>query len=139
MRTTHHVLFVGLSLVALASAATAQGQRWLRQFGTPSEGKAIGVAPDGSRGSYACGTTRGSLGVPAMGAEDVWIARRDGVGHLLWTRLLGTPGFDIATSAAPDGAGGVYVAGVKLGRMAGSSTGAQGDAWLAHVDSAGTR
>ncbi len=64
------------------------------------------------------------LSTPAMGQT------------LVWTRQIGTPSYDQANALAPDGGGGVFVAGDTRGNLAAPSAG-DGDVWLAHFDSSG--
>ena len=63
-------------------------------------------------------------------------ARRDG--HDARKRQLGTPSIDEIRAAAPDGAGGVYVAGSTQGSLAAANAG-YSDLWVAHYDGAGNR
>ncbi|MBK8180894.1 MAG: hypothetical protein IPK67_18775 [Planctomycetes bacterium] len=111
---------------------------WIRQFGSAGEDLAYAAAPDGTGGFYVTGMTTGSLAGPAVGTFDYWLAHYDSAGSQLWALQSGSIAYDEATAAAPDGAGGVYVAGRTLGSLGGASAG-QYDAWLAHYDSAGTR
>ena len=54
----------------------------------------------------------------------------------LWIRQFGTVAMDFALAAAGDGLGGVYLAGVTSGSLAGPNAGG-GDAWVARYDSTG--
>lgn len=148
MKSTHPALLTGLALLALASSSNAQvarrtspstpDQPWTRQLGTSAADVTKCVTPDGSGGVYAFGSTQGSLGGPTLGGADVWIARYDGGGNLLWTRQIGTANDEKAESAAPDGAGGVFVCGSTTGNLAGTLVGSS-DAWVARYDGAGNQ
>jgi hypothetical protein len=58
----------------------------------------------------------------------------------LWVQQFGTINRDVATAAAPDGAGGTYLCGSTHGDLGGPN-GGQGhtDAWIAHHDAAGNQ
>src|SRR5688572_30799463 len=53
-----------------------------------------------------------------------------------WIQQFGTSGFDEGVGTAPDGSGGVYVAGLTTASLGGPSAGNY-DAWLARHDGAG--
>jgi hypothetical protein len=125
--------------VALAALpAVAQNQIWIRQLGTTDSDAFYATAPDGSGGVYAGGMSRGSLGGPNAGGEDVLLASYGRGGNNLWIRQIGTSAADWIYAAAPDGSGGVYVSGQTLGSLGGPSAGGY-DVWLARYDSAGNQ
>lgn len=113
-------------------------QLWIRQFGTSTIDQLTAIASDGAGGAYVAGSTWGSLGAASAGGLDVWLARFDGVGNQLWLLQFGTNADEQPWCAAPDGNGGVYVAGFTHGALGGSSAG-DDDAWLAHYDGAGNQ
>ena len=123
---------------ALTSAADAQNQTWIRQFGTGAVDYASEPAPDSSGGVYISGHTDGSLGGPNAGSWDVWLAHYDSAGNQIWLRQFGTSSNDFASGAAPDGAGGVYINGRTYGSLGGPHAGL-GDAWIARYDGAGNQ
>jgi hypothetical protein len=109
---------------------------WTTQFGTTGDDYGHAAAPDGAGGVYVTGGTEGSLGGPNAGGYDVFLARYAHTGNQLWTRQLGTDSADGANAAAPDGAGGVYVAGDTDGSLGGPNAGGQ-DAWIERYDADG--
>ena len=114
----------------------AAGERlWIRQFGT---GYPWGLAPDGAGGVLVAGYTEGSLGGPNAGGLDAFLARYNSAGEQLWIRQFGTSRNEFAYRLAPDGAGGVLVAGETQGSLAGPNAGGR-DAFLAHYDSTGNQ
>ncbi|MCH7793015.1 MAG: hypothetical protein IID31_12140 [Planctomycetes bacterium] len=124
---------------AFVARYDGEGNRlWISQFGTSREDFAIAVAPDGSGGVFVAGSTRGILGDPSQRCTDVFLARYDGAGKRIWIRQFGTSDCEEANALAPDGAGGVMVAGWTGGSLGGLSAGS-GDAFLARYDSAGNR
>lgn len=116
----------------------AGNQLWIRQFGTNKDDWNTAATPDGAGGVYLTGWTAGSLGGPSAGNWDIWVARYDGSGNQLWIRQLGTIFNDRPHSAAPDGAGGVYVVGEAKLDLGGTRVGGY-DAWLARYDGAGNQ
>jgi uncharacterized protein (TIGR03437 family) len=82
--------------------------KWVRQFGTPADDLATGVAGDGS-GAYVVGYTGGSFG-SQIGAVDSFIRKYDPEGNVLWTRQFGTVVDDFAFGVATHTSG-VYVVG----------------------------
>ena len=133
---------VPLSLLSLLTApipaAHGQEQLWLTQFGTSERESAYALAPDGAGGVMVAGGTSGSLGGPNAGLNDAFLARYDGAGNQLWIRQFGTSEGEIAWALAPDGAGGVFIAGHTNGSLGGPTAG-PADVFLARYDSAGNR
>jgi hypothetical protein len=70
-------------------------------------------APNG--GCYVAGYTRsGDIDcIGNHGAGDVYLAMLDKNGNILWHKDLGGTGYDYATSAVADNAGGIVIAGVS--------------------------
>ena len=94
---------------AFISLHDESGQlKWVRQFGTPAEDVATGVAGDGS-GAYVVGHTAGSFG-SQIGSVDSFIRKYDPNGNVLWTRQFGTVVDDYAFGVATHTSG-VYVVG----------------------------
>ena len=128
----------GFSDAYLARYDSAGNQLWIRQFGTSESDRANALAPDGAGGVIVAGYTTGSLGGPNAGSSDVFLARYDSAGNQLWITQFGTSRDEHAYALAPDGAGGVMVAGDTSGSLGGPNAGSF-DAYLARYDSAGNR
>jgi hypothetical protein len=119
--------------VFLTRVDSSGAEIWMRQFGAagPEAGEAL--APDDAGGVYVVG------GAEDLGGDaDVFVARYDAAGSQMWLREFGSPEFDIAFSAATDGAGGVYIAGSTQGVLGASSAGAN-DVFVARYDPSGAR
>jgi hypothetical protein len=118
---------------------------WTRQFGTPEDDQARGVATDASGNIYVAGYVKGDLdgGGPGVhaGLEDAFIRKYDAAGALLWTRQKGTSASDfaygLATSKQLTGAIHVYAAGYTKGNFDGTSQGSN-DAIVMKYDNAGS-
>ena len=122
----------------LARCDAAGSLSWMRQLGTSVDDQAYGVASDGLGGVYVCGSTAGALSNLGFGSTDAWFARYDGNGNLLAITQFGSISSESALSCAPDGSGGVYLAGYCSGNLAGPSAGTD-DVWLARFDAAGNQ
>jgi len=91
---------------------------WTRQFGSPDQDEASGVAADSS-GVYVVGYTRGALpGHTNAGSQDAFLRKYDGNGNELWTRQFGSSGMEFALAVAVDMSG-IYVRG--FGELTGGS------------------
>lgn len=103
---------------------------WTQTFGTALYDYPHGIASDGLGGAVFVGTTTGSLFGPNQGSADIWIARCDESGSLLWSRQIGTNAWDAAYGVSVSTAGDVFVAGVTTGAFGATPSGGD-DAWVA--------
>ena len=122
----------------VAKYATDGHLLWTQQLGTASSDYAYGVATDGAGNVYLTGSTSGSLGGANKGRWDAFVTKYAADGHRLWTRQLGTAGYDDATGVATDAAGNVYLTGSTSRLLGGASKGYY-DAWVAKLDIDGHR
>lgn len=76
---------------------------WARQFGTPVEDGANGVAVTSDGDALAVGYTDGDLGRASSGGRDAWITRFDPGGRQRWMTQFGTSGSDELTSVTVTG------------------------------------
>ncbi|MCH7792788.1 MAG: hypothetical protein IID31_10990, partial [Planctomycetes bacterium] len=113
-------------------------QLWVVQIGSADSDSVRALSSDGAGGVMVAGYTRHNLGGPSAGGTDVFLARYDDTGNQLWIRQFGTSSNELARALAPDGAGGVIVAGSTSGSLGGPSAGSS-DAFLARYDAAGNR
>jgi len=111
---------------------------WTSQLGTSDAECCYSVAVDGSGNAYITGLTSGSLGAPNAGGNDAFLAKFDTSGGFLWTRQLGTSGWDSARSVALDGSGNAYIVGMTEGSLGGDANAGGNDAFLAKYDSSGS-
>jgi hypothetical protein len=114
---------------------------WTRQFGTPGFDEALGVAVSPSGDVYVVGSTFGTLGASSDGARDVYVRRFSSAGAVSWTRQFGSSagGDEYGTAIAVDVAGAAYVAGVTDGALVQGALAGGLDAFVARLDSSGTR
>ncbi len=109
---------------------------WTRQFGSSSSDIPTGVAIDSSA-VYVVGDTNGSLpGQTNQGSWDGFVRKYDLDGNALWTRQIGTSGFDSGSGVALAG-GAIYVAGYTGGAMPGQASAGDLDAYVRKYDGSG--
>lgn len=84
---------------------------WQQQLGTPEDDRAVGAGIDGSGNVYVAGYTNGSLGGPAVGEQNGWVAKYDPAGGQRWVRQFGRDLSDEFWEVASDRAGSLYVTG----------------------------
>ena len=125
-------------LGGLAVPAMGQDKLWMTQFGTSATDSARALATDGAGGVMVAGFTEGNLGGRHAGYYDAFIARYDADGAQLWIRQFGTNLEDVVSALAPDGTGGVMVAGYTEGILGGANAG-RFDAFVARYDADGTQ
>lgn len=107
------------SLCFFSILLNAQTPNWLwaKTAGNTSNDIANSVAVDASGNSYIAGAflsptiTFGSTTLTNNGADDIFLAKYDASGNVLWARSAGGTNHDYANSVAVDPSGNVYVAG----------------------------
>lgn len=76
---------------------------WARQFGTPAEDAALGVAITPELDAIAVGYTDGDVERASSGGRDAWISRFDPAGRQRWIIQFGSAGTDQANAVAISG------------------------------------
>jgi alpha-tubulin suppressor-like RCC1 family protein len=89
---------------------------WARRAGGTSEDESRGVAVDPSGNIYLAGYFQGtgafgSSNLTATGLQDIFVAKYDPAGTLLWAQKAGGPNADFANGIAVDSLGNAYVTG----------------------------
>jgi hypothetical protein len=126
----------GLTDVFLAKYDASGTLQWTRQFGTSNYDDGLSVSADGLGGVYIAGRTQGNLDGTNAGNTDAFLRKYDAAGTVLWTRQLGTTGFDESTSVSADALGNVYISGETEGSLGGPNTGSY-DAFVSKYNSSG--
>ncbi len=112
---------------------------WTRQWGTPDEDRALGIATDTEGNIYVTGFTEGSLdGNPARGSRDGILTKFTRFGVISWSRQWGTTGDDRGFGVAVDGAQNACVAGHTEGSLHGQPHAGSDDIFLVCHDIAGS-
>ena len=111
----------GVSDAFIAKYDSAGSILWVRTVGGTGEETANSVAVDADDNCYLTGyfqkaASFGSTSLTNRGGVDLFLAKYDPNGTLLWARSAGGPGEDIAFAVATDPQGGVVVAGYFNGQ-----------------------
>lgn len=108
---------------------------WSRLLGTPEQDRATCVSVDVFGNLYVSGDTNGSLGGtnPNPRTLDVFVAKYDPLGSLLWIKQLGTTETDESLGIFADDLGNAYVTGTTLGPLGGRFAGGFSDAFIAKL------
>ncbi len=103
------------STVAKVALEVSPEFLWLRRSGTNSDDQALAVALDGTNAVYVAGLFTGTnpnfTNLTSAGGTDIFLAKYDREGNLLWAKRAGGTLNDAAQALRVDGAGNVLVAG----------------------------
>ncbi len=108
-----------------------------KNLGTTDGDTARGIALDSSGNAWITGSTFGNLGGGSQGDYDVFIAKYDSTGNLLFSKNLGTSGLEFSYRIAIDSSGNAWVTGFTTGDFGGGNQGGN-DAFIAKYDTSGT-
>jgi Beta-propeller repeat len=100
---------------------------WVRNAGGKSEDAAFGIATDVSGNSYVTGyfsgtALFGTTKVVSMGYSDIFVAKYDAAGNMVWVRSGGGSYQDEAYAVSTDIAGNCYITGYFTGNSIFAST-----------------
>ena len=111
---------------------------WETHLGGPAGDSPLGISAGPDDSIYVAGFTEGALAGPNAGSADVWLARLDPDGAVVWQRQFGGElwdrGFDVTAFD-----GGAYVSGYTFGDIGDAPAHGAGDAFVARFDSEGNR
>ena len=114
-------LLVGLQLAGQATEVGPRGV-WPRAFGGPERDTAQGIAVDSQGSSYVIGhfqgsSTFGTVPLAGAGLTDVFVAKLDPRGQVVWARAFGGPGADEGHAIAVDASGHLLATGSFSGTV----------------------
>ncbi|MBW2527232.1 MAG: hypothetical protein JRI23_23830 [Deltaproteobacteria bacterium] len=125
--------------------AFESGVEWVQRLGDTGDERIADVIEDNQGnllliGSFSGTTVLGAGQVSSAGADDVFLAKLDGQGELLWSHTFGAQAVDAGRAIATDGSGNVFAAGsfsdgVDFG--GGALTAAGQDGFVVKLDGAG--
>jgi hypothetical protein len=101
---------------------------WAKSEGSSKSEKALGVSYDDAGNVVICGyftdtTYFNGVMIPGNGNHDIFVAKYDATGNLLWVKHAGGPLRDEALSVKCDASGNIYVCGMHSnGFVCGSTT-----------------
>jgi len=125
-----------IATVFLPAAAPGQAVEWIRQFGSPDEDTAAGVAADAGGNAYVAGDAADALpGQMPVGSTDAYVRKYDSRGTEIWTRQFGVDreavyGEDVAVGPS----GNVFIAGDISGTFPGEVNYGPRDGYLRKYD-----
>jgi hypothetical protein len=113
--------------VFIAKYDAAGNFQWANQAGSSGEDFARNVAIDGSGNSYITGTFKGiasfgSTTLTSSGLEDMFVAKYDAAGNVLWAKSAGGTNKDAANGIDVDASGNCAITGEFQGSAAFGST-----------------
>ncbi len=126
----------------LAAVDTEGNVQWKRLLGTNAADSASSIKVDGIGNIFVSGRSAGKIGSKQLrssdttgtvhlGGEDMFVAKYDPAGALLWKQQFGTTADEGANAMALSGSS-VYLAGVTTGAFGAASGGGE-DAWIARL------
>jgi hypothetical protein len=141
MRQTIILAGIAVAVMVLASAESARAETpyataWTRQLGTTSYDGSRAVAVGTAGNAYISGYTQGNLGGTNAGGYDAFLTKYNSSGTAIWTRQIGTSGYDYSYGVAVDTTGNAYISGYTQGGLGGTNAGGY-DAFLTKYDSSG--
>ncbi|MFG0285204.1 MAG: SBBP repeat-containing protein [Phycisphaerales bacterium JB039] len=112
------VAAVGGVLAGAAGAEDPYEVTWSLQIATPETEQAYAVAVDGAGDLLVTGYTWGALAPPSAGSTDIFLAKYDASGGLVWMRQFGSSSGDSSNAVALDAAGSAFITGTTHGSLA---------------------
>jgi hypothetical protein len=91
---------------------------WNTFLGTTNNEWGSGIVVDGSGNVYVAGLSNSTWGTPVnphSGGDDVFVAKLDSSGNILWNTFLGSMNSEENSAIEIDGSGNIYVTGLTLG------------------------
>ncbi len=115
---------------------------WNTFLGGSAQDEGLGIRVDSSKNVYVMGISQATWGSPKRAfssSYDVFAAKLDRNGNLLWNTFLGGGGWDGGGGIAVDGSGNVYVSGDSPGKWGSPRRAftARTDAFVAKLDNNG--
>ena len=115
---------------------------WNTYLGSDTDDQAFGIVIDLAGNVFVTGASDATWGSPLTahhGGYDIFVAKLDSSGNLVWNTFFGDSGNEIASGIAADNVGNLYLAGVTYETWASPVRGFSGvkDAFAAKVDSNG--
>ena len=97
---------------------------WTSLTGSSTTDSGNDIAIDGKGNVVVVGTTFGSInGDPLQGNQDIFIAKYNKTGDLLWTHQIGTVDYERYAGINIDSSGNIYAVGSSTGSLAASNQG----------------
>ena len=148
MKKNHNYNIFLLLILLLYNFAFSQtpNWHWAKQAGGTSSEYGYGIAVDGSGNSFVTGSFNGTASfngtsLSSVGGNDIFVAKYDAKGTLLWAKKAGGSNSDYGYGIALDGSGNSYVTGSfrDMASFNGTSLSSSGasDIFVAKYDASG--
>ena len=133
----------------IAKYNAAGGLSWIKSLGAVNSDYAYAIETDAAGNCFVAGkfnasTSIGGASLTANGADDIFVAKLDSTGTVVWAKSAGSTSSDFAKGISLDGAGNIYITGNFSGTATfyGSTnltltTAGQWDAFIAKYDASG--
>ncbi len=117
---TFNVVATGSDDVFILKLNSSGNFIWARAMGGLNSDMGRGIAIDGNENIYTTGSFGatadfdpgvGIFNLNAVGLDDIYIAKLDSAGNLVWAKAMGSPGPDYGKSIAIDDNGNIYTIG----------------------------
>jgi len=137
----------GLEDIFVAKYDAAGTLQWARQAGGSACDEGLGIAVDGTGNVFVTGffqgnASFGTTNLTSFGQSDVFVAKYDPAGNLVWVSQAGSRDYDEANAIALDDAGNAYVTGyfdgnARFGSNVLANVSLSDNIFVAKCDSAG--
>jgi Ca2+-binding RTX toxin-like protein len=113
---------------------------WTKLLGSTGDDFANALTTGNDGAIYVSGITYGNLdGQTNSGYVDAFITKYNPDGTKVWTKLLGTSGYDWATALTTGNDGAIYVSGSTSGNLDGQTNSGGSDAFITKYNPDGTK
>ncbi len=115
-------------------------KQWIKQFGTEGNDYATGIKIDKNGQIVVVGYSNGSLATTKTTSNDVFVAKYNSNGEVIWLKQFGSisDSTDMGLAVATDSLGNILITGKTDGPLNGANNG-ENDIWLAKYDTNGNR
>lgn len=100
----------------VAKYTPAGGLSWIKSLGSTNSDYGYAIEADANGNSFVVGkfntsTNLGGVSLTAVGQDDIFIARLDSTGAVIWAKNAGSTSSDFAKGVSLDAAGNIYLTG----------------------------
>ena len=114
-------------------------KQWHKVFGTKSYDGANGVSVDANGNLYVTGYTYDTLSGANQGGSDAFLSKFSNGGGALWTKQIGSKGYDTGNAVVAYSSSELYLAGSAGGALKGGTYRGGQDGFLRRTDGNGNR
>ena len=123
----------------IAKYTLGGAKQWHKVFGSKNYDGANGVSVDPNGNLYVTGRTHGALGGANQGGSDAFLSKFSNGGGALWTKQIGSKGYDTGNAVVAYSSSELYLAGSAGGALKGGTYRGGQDGFLRRTDGNGNR